>query len=439
MALRARADRHVLLDLLPRELRVGLLVAPLQVGDDPLESRLVRPRPPVAVAVGDLHPLAGGAVEEQVALGLRQLAPRDVEVDAVGLGDRLGQLLVVVRRAVRPRQQRSRVDREIRIRHHELRVDLHLRAQAGAARARAVRRVEREDPRLELGHRGPATQAREALGEEHRALLATAVAVRQHLDLDQPVGQADRGLHRLREALAHLRPHDEAIDHDRDVVLVALVELDLLVEHPQLAVDQRARVAVAAQLLEDLAVLALAAADDRREHHEPPALRDLVEHPVDDLLDRLPLDRRAADVAVRLADPRPQQAQVVVDLRDGADGRPRVARRRLLIDRDRGRQPLDGVDVRLVHLPEELPRVGAQRLDVAALPLGVDRVERERGLAGSGQAGDDHQRVARQLEGDVLEVVLPGPRDHDLRLVRHAHTSLGVRTDVRVGRSSQRA
>jgi len=37
--------------------------------------------------------------------------------------------------------------------------------------------------------------------------------------------------------------------------------------------------------------------------HEAPALRDLVEDPVDDLLDRLTLDRRAADVAVRLADP----------------------------------------------------------------------------------------------------------------------------------------
>ena len=35
------------------------------------------------------------------------------------------------------------------------------------------------------------------------------------------------------------------------------------------------------------------------------------------------------------------------------------------------------LDVRLLHHLEELPRVGAEGLDVAALPFGVDRVERE--------------------------------------------------------------
>ena len=42
VALRARPQRHVLLDLLARPLGVGLLVAALEVGDDPLEARRVR-------------------------------------------------------------------------------------------------------------------------------------------------------------------------------------------------------------------------------------------------------------------------------------------------------------------------------------------------------------------------------------------------------------
>jgi len=42
-----------------------------------------------------------------------------------------------------------------------------------------------------------------------------------------------------------------------------------------------------------------------------------------------------------------------------------------------GDRPLDEVDVGLVHLPEELTRVGAERLDIAALTLGKDRVERQ--------------------------------------------------------------
>jgi hypothetical protein len=85
--------------------------------------------------------------------------------------------------------------------------------------------------------------------------------------------------------------------------------------------------------------------------------------------------------AIRIADAREQQAQVVVDLGDRADGRARVVAGRLLLDRDRRRQALDQVDVGLLHQLQELPRVGGQRLDVAALPFGVQRVEGERRLA----------------------------------------------------------
>ena len=246
---------------------------------------------------------------------------------------------------------------------------------------------------------------------------------------------------RVGQPLAQLRPHHQPVHHHRDVVLVALVEDDLLLELAQLAVDLHAREALAAQLGQLLAVLALAPAHDRRHDHEPRALvqaHDLV----DDLLRRLRGDRPPAVEAVRLADPRPQQAQVVVDLRDRADRRARVARRRLLVDRDRRRQPLDRVHVRLVHLPQELTRVGAQRLDVAALALGVDRVERQRRLARAGQAGDDDERVTRQLDGDVLEVVLAGARDDDGVLARGHKTALQStsaggrkkRTGVRVAR-----
>ena len=66
-----------------------------------------------------------------------------------------------------------------------------------------------------------------------------------------------------------------------------------------------------------------------------------------------------------------------------------------------GREPVDRVDVRLLHHLEELARVGGERLDVAALPLGVDRVEGEARLPGAGEPGDADQRVPRQPDGDV--------------------------------------
>ena len=117
--------------------------------------------------------------------------------------------------------------------------------------------------------------------------------------------------------------------------------------------------------------------------------------------------------AVGIADARVEQAQVVVDLGDGADGRARVVRRRLLLDRDRRRQALDQVDVGLLHQLQELARVRRQRLDVAALALGVERVEGERALARAGQPGDHDQPVARQVEIEVLEVVRACAADAD--------------------------
>ena len=165
------------------------------------------------------------------------------------------------------------------------------------------------------------------------------------------------------------------------------------------------------QLAQQFGVLALAPADHRREHLEPGALVEF-EHPVHDLLRGLPGDRPAADRAVRLAHPRVQQPQVVVDLGDRADGGPRVAAGRLLVDRHRRGQPVDEVHVGLVHLAEELPGVRGQRLDVPALALGEDRVEGQAGLARAGQPGEHDQGVPGQVERHVLEVVLARTADN---------------------------
>ena len=122
----------------------------------------------------------------------------------------------------------------------------------------------------------------------------------------------------------------------------------------------------------------------------------------------------AAGRAVGVADAGEEQPEVVVDLGDRADRRARVLGGGLLVDRDRGRESLDEVDVGLVHLAEELPGVRRQRLDVAALALGEDGVEGQARLAGPGQPGEDDEGVAGQVERDVLEVVLPGSPDDEL-------------------------
>ena len=189
--------------------------------------------------------------------------------------------------------------------------------------------------------------------------------------------------------------------------LICFLSVGGLAELDDLAVDDRARVAARRELAEQVDELALLLRDRPGEHLVAGALLERHEL-VGDLLHRLALDRLAALRAVRDADARPQQPHVVVDLGDRAHRRARVAVRRLLVDRYRGAQPLDEVDIRPVDLAEELPRVRGQGLDVAPLALGEDRVEREARLAGTGQAGEHDERVARDLEVDVLEVVNAG-------------------------------
>src|SRR5206468_5349971 len=178
------------------------------------------------------------------------------------------------------------------------------------------------------------------------------------------------------------------------------------------AVDADPRIALALQIEEELLVLALAPADDRRQHQQPGARR-LGEYPIDHLLDGLRRNDLAAARAVRHAHAREQHAKVVVDLGDGADGRARVLRRGLLFDRDRGREPLDRVHLGLLHLLEELPGVRRQRFHVAPLTFGVDGVEGERRLARAREPGDHDELVTRDLEVDVLEIVLAGAADDD--------------------------
>ncbi len=205
-------------------------------------------------------------------------------------------------------------------------------------------------------------------------------ALRHDLHLGHAFGEPKRGLEGVGETPLDAIAADEAIDDDLDRVLLVPRQLGSVTDHvgelDYLAVDACSHVPLTGQVGEQRLVLPLAAAHHRREHLEARAVGKL-QHPVDDLLRCLALDPRAVVRAVRHPDPRVQQPQVVVDLGDRAHGRPRVARRGLLVDRDRRRQPLDEVDVGLVHLPEELARVRRERLDVAALALGVDRVERQ--------------------------------------------------------------
>ena len=358
-----------------------------------------------------------------------------------------------------PRLDRALLDRLRRIGHDEIHVELDDVAEAVAGRAGAERVVEREQPRLRIFVRDAARAALEALGEHDGRLAAGDSATRRLLD--RPRGAAAfeiRRLDRIGQPLPHASSPFElhAIDDDLQRRAVARATPGRRRRTPRRGrrraggrsplrrsvVDRRGdraagrgarhsrrrrrRLAIRtrrlcrrrfAQLV-DLAASSAARrrrVDDRQieADQQARARRQLAELARDDL-GRLAHHLAAAAAAERPADAREQQPHVVVDLGRRADGRTRIADAVLLADRDRRRDAVDAIDVGLLHPLEKLPRVGRQRLDVAPLPFGVDRVEGERRLPRSADAGDDDQLAGRQRQIDVLEVVRARAPDDDV-------------------------
>ncbi len=460
----AAAGRAGLVRLEPRQLlahpgRFRLAPAPLDIVDDALErlrGRVVAD----AVVIGEGDLVLAGAVEHDVAEVFGERLPRLGHGLAVGAGERLERLLVIGRGGggARPRRDGAAGEAQIFVGHHEVRLEEQLGAEPVAGRAGAVRVVEGEQPRLDLldgearhragelrreddpfgsfpltlslsppgrgdavaGGRGTPLSPWGAALQGVRGLRRSLVG---ELDHGDAVGELERGLEAVGEAGGAVGTHHDAIDHDVDVVLDVLVEGWRFRDLVERAVDLDPLEALLLQLGEVALELALPPARDRRQEIEPGAFgqrQDAVDHLAHGLaLDREPGRRRIGD-----ADPRPQEPHIVVDLGDGADRGARIARGSLLLDGDRRRQPVDMIDVRLLHHVEELAGIGGERFHVAALALGIDGVEGEARFAGAGEAGDDHEPLARKIERDVLEVVLAGAADGD-ELGGHCPSNVG--------------
>ncbi len=147
---------HEPLDLGLDPLRLGLLVAPFEAGDDAFDGGAAVALAAEPVAVGGLLGVEIiGAVKEKLDVFVRQVADRRAAADVVPLGDPFGVLVVVHPRAAGALEG-AVADRERLVRQDGVGVDLEAGAQAGALGAGAVRAVEGEVARLRLFQAGAA-------------------------------------------------------------------------------------------------------------------------------------------------------------------------------------------------------------------------------------------------------------------------------------------
>src|SRR5207244_11457467 len=101
-----------------------------------------------------------------------------------------------------------------------------------------------------------------------------------------------------------------------------------------------------------------------------------------------------------------EQPQEVIGLGERRHGALAAAAAGALLDGHRRRDAEDRVHVGTRGRLHELAGIGVQRLEITPLALVEENVEGEGRLARARYAGDHGETIARDLDVDILEVVL---------------------------------
>ena len=363
-------------DLVARPLALGFAVAAIEIGDDAFE-RLLHFIAAQAVIIDKVDLFIACSVQDHIPDVFGEFVPGRVEVKIIVIGKGLQGLRLIGRGGTRPWSDGALGEGKVLVGDDQLRVDFGLFAETVTGRAGTKRIVERKEARFDLRN-GEAGDGAGEIGRVSDPLrLGLAVLNVGIFENGDAIGETERCLEAFSEALLHAFTNDDPVHHNVNVVLELLVERRRVFEVMELAIDLDALEAVLQQLGELFFVLALAAPDHRSEQVKPGLFRQL-HRAVDHFRHGLGLDGKAGGGRIGDADTRPEQAHIVVDLSDRADGGARIAAGRLLLDGDGGREALNAFHIGLLHQLKELACIGREALDIAALAFGIDRIEGER-------------------------------------------------------------
>ena len=319
MAVRTFFIAHQLLQLGAQLVILRLAVASDEVRDDtfkwfaPWVHLSAHP-------VVENHLLIARAIEQKLLDVVRQVLPGRGQAELVLLSE-AAQVVVVeddhAMAALAPQGDGTLFDGKRRVGHNRLWRENQAHPKAIASGAGSIRGVEGEVARQWLAEAQVAVDARQVLA--HLLLPPAAFRIfvlnKQRQDA---IALFEGQLHGIRQSAAFRVPCDQTV-HDRlDSVSLGLRKSDILLQGLDLTIDAHTGEAVAAHLLDNLLVFALAPIDVGRQKHDSQARRH-GGYLLADALRALAVDFTPALRAMWYADVRIEQAQVVVNLRGRGD------------------------------------------------------------------------------------------------------------------------
>ena len=294
---------------------------------------------------------------------------------------------------------------------HQIRVSNQPETQAGTGGAGSCRIVEREHPGFQLRHTDAAVLTGVVLGKAQLLIL-----VRQ-VDHHQSAGMGAGGFDGVRQTAALPLPDYQPVYHQLDGMLLVLFTGDGLVQIVLNPVHPDTDKAALSGILKDLGMLTLLPPNHRRIDNEAGSLSQGLD-PVHNLVHRLPLDFLAALGAMGRTGSGPEKPEIVINLRHRAHGGPGVLGGGFLVDGDSRRQSIDGIHIRLIHLPQKLPGVSAQALHITPLALCVNGIKSQTGFSRTGKPGKYHHFVSGDGQIHIFQIILSGSTNYNFVLHR---------------------
>ena len=165
-------------------------------------------------------------------------------------------------------------------------------AQPAALRTSAVRTVERKHARRDFRQTDTAVDTGKIL-TEHQQFTAN------NLHIDNPLPDIKRRFQRIGKTLLHAVLHDKAVDNDFNRMLFVFLQIYLLIDIHDIAVNAHADIAFLAYLLQNFFVFTLFTAHNLRHNQKLRALRQR-HNGVNHLVNCLLRNRLAAFRTVRM-------------------------------------------------------------------------------------------------------------------------------------------